>query len=120
MQDIVTRLGHGEDFAQLAAVVSEDEATKTRGGDLGFFSADRVAPEFFAATESLAINAPPRFLQSHLGFHALQVTDVHSARPLTLAEATPEIIALIAAEKRRSAVAVLESERAQRARFVVE
>jgi hypothetical protein len=120
MQDIVTRLGHGEDFAQLAAVVSEDEATKTRGGDLGFFSADRVAPEFFAATESLAINAPPRFLQSHLGFHALQVTDVHSARPLTLAEATPEIIALIAAEKRRSAVAALESELAQRARFVVE
>jgi hypothetical protein len=118
--DIAARLGRGEDFGELAAAVSEDEASKTRGGDLGFFAADRVPAEFFAAAESLAINAPPRFLQSHLGFHALQVTDVHPARPLILAEATPEITALIAAEKRHGAVAALESELAQRARFVVE
>src|SRR5207244_11524112 len=99
MQDIVTRLDHGEDFAELAAAVSEDEATKTRGGDLGFFAADRVPAEFYAAAEKLPFNTPPRFVQSHLGFHALQVTDMHPARPLTLAEATPEIIALIPAER---------------------
>ncbi len=120
MQDIVTRLGWGEDFAQLAAAVSEDEATKTRGGDLGFFAADRMPPEFFSAAEGLGVNAPPRFVQSHLGFHALQVTDLHPSRPLTLADAMPEITALIAAEKRRSAVAVLASELAQRALFVME
>jgi parvulin-like peptidyl-prolyl isomerase len=118
--DVAARLGRGEDFSELAAAVSEDEASKTRGGDLGFFAADRVPAEFFAAAESLAIDAPPRFLQSHLGFHALQVTDVHPVRPLTLAEATPEITALIAAEKRRGAVAALQSELAQRARCVVE
>jgi parvulin-like peptidyl-prolyl isomerase len=116
--DIAARLGRGEDFGELAAAVSEDEASKTRGGDLGFFAADRVPAEFFSASETLAVNAPPRFLQSHLGFHALQVTDVHPARPLTLSEATPEITALIAAEKRHGAVAALESELAQRARFV--
>jgi len=55
-----------------------------------------------------------------LGFHALQVTDLHPARPLTLAEALSEITALIVAEKRRSAIATLESELAQRARFMVE
>jgi parvulin-like peptidyl-prolyl isomerase len=118
--DVAARLGRGEDFGELAAAVSEDEASKTHGGDLGFFAADRVPAEFFAAAESLAINAPPRFLQSHLGFHALQVTDGHPARPLTLAEATSEITALIAAEKRHGAIAALESELAQRARFVVE
>jgi parvulin-like peptidyl-prolyl isomerase len=118
--DVAARLGRGEDFGELAAAVSEDEASKTHGGDLGFFAADRVPAEFFAAAESLAINAPLRFLQSHLGFHALQVTDVHPARPLTLAEATSEITALIAAEKRHGAIAALESELAQRARFVVE
>lgn len=116
--DLAVRLGRGEDFGQLAASVSEDEASKTRGGDLGFFAANRMPAEFFEAAEQLLPNAPPRFLQSHLGFHALQVTDVHPARPLTLAEATPEIIALIAAEKRHSAVAALESELAQRTRFV--
>ena len=118
--DVAARLGRGEDFGELAAAVSEDEASKTHRGDLGFFAADRVPAEFFAAAESLAINAPPRFLQSHLGFHALQVTDVHPARPLTIAEATSEITALIAAEKRHGAIAALESELARRARFVVE
>jgi parvulin-like peptidyl-prolyl isomerase len=117
--DIAVRLGRGEDFTELAAVVSEDEASKTRGGDLGFFAANRMPAEFFEAAEQLTPNAPPRFLQSHLGFHALQVTDVHPTRPLTLAEATPEIIALIAAEKRRSAVAALESDLARRTWFVV-
>ena len=117
--DIAVRLGRGEDFGELAAAVSEDEASKTHGGDLGFFAATRMSKEFFEAAEQLVPNAPPRFLQSHLGFHALQVTDVHPARPLTLAEATPEISALIAAEKRRRVVAALESELAQRTRFVV-
>jgi PPIC-type PPIASE domain len=117
--DVAVRLGRGEDFGELAAAVSEDEASKTRGGDLGFFAANRVPAEFFEAAEQLSPNAPPRFLQSHLGFHALQVTDVHPARPLTLAEATPEISALIAAEKRRKVVAALESELAQRTRFVI-
>ena len=117
--DIAVRLGRGEDFGELATAVSEDEASKTHGGDLGFFAASRMPAEFFEAAEQLSPNAPPRFLQSHLGFHALQVTDVHPARPLTLAEATPEISALIAAEKRRRVVAALESELAQRTRFVV-
>jgi parvulin-like peptidyl-prolyl isomerase len=117
--DVAVRLGRGEDFTELAAVVSEDEASKTHGGDLGFFAANRVPAEFFEAAEQLPPNAPARYLQSHLGFHALQVTDVHPARPLTLAEATPEITALIAAEKRRSAVATLESDLAPRTRFVL-
>jgi len=117
--DIAVRLGRGEDFTELAAVVSEDEASKTRGGDLGFFAANRMPAEFFEAAEQLTPNAPPRFLQSHLGFHALQVTDVHPTRPLTLAEVTPEITALIAAEKRRTAVAALESDLARCTRFVV-
>jgi len=117
--DVAVRLGRGEDFGELAAALSEDEASKRRGGDLDFFAANRMPKEFFEAAEQLLPNAPPRFLQSHLGFHALQVTDVHPARPLTLAEATPEISALIAAEKRRRVVAALESELAQRTRFVV-
>jgi Parvulin-like peptidyl-prolyl isomerase len=117
--DIAVRLGRGEDFGELAAAASEDEASKTHGGDLGFFAANRMPAEFFEAAEQLSPNSPPRFLQSHLGFHALQVTDVHPARPLTLAEATPEISALIAAKKRGSVVAALESELVQRIRFVV-
>ena len=120
MLDIAARLGQGEDFAELAATVSEDEASKKDGGDLGFFAADRVPAEFFDAAAELPPNGSPRFLHSHLGFHALQVTDVHPARLVTVTEATPEIRALLAAEKRRSAVAALRSELAHSPHFVVQ
>jgi parvulin-like peptidyl-prolyl isomerase len=120
MLDIAARLGQGEDFAELAATVSEDEANKKNGGDLGFFAADRVPVEFFDAAAELQPNGPPRFLHSHLGFHALQSTDVHPARLLTLTEIAPEIGALLTAEKRRSAVAALKSELARSTHFVVQ
>ena len=120
MLDIAARLGQGEDFAELAATVSEDEATKKSGGDLGFFAADRMPAEFFEAAAELQPDGPPRFLHSHLGFHALQSTDVHPTRLLTLTEAAPEIRAHLAAEKRRSAVAALKSELARSTHFVVQ
>lgn len=120
MLDVAARLGQGEDFGELAATVSEDEASKKNGGDLGFFAADRVPVDFFEAATQLQPSSPPRFLRSRLGFHALQVTDVHPARLLTLTEATPEIIALLAAQKRPIAVAALKSELARSAHFVVQ
>ena len=120
MLEIAARLGQGEDFAELAATLSEDEASKNNRGDLGFFAADRVAAEFFEAAAQLQPNGPLRFLRSHLGFHALQVTEVHPARVLTLAESTAEIRALLIAEKRHTAVAALKSELAQSAYFVVQ
>jgi parvulin-like peptidyl-prolyl isomerase len=120
MLDIAARLGQGEDFGELAATVSEDEASKKNGGDLGFFAADRVPVEFFDAAAELQPNGPPRFLRSPLGFHALQSTDAHPARLLALTEATPEIRALLTAEKRRNAVAALKSELARSTYFVVQ
>ena len=120
MLDIAARLGQGEDFAGLAATMSEDEASKKNGGDLGFFAADRVPLEFFDAAAELQPNGPSRFLHSHLGFHALQTTDIHPTRLLTLTEAAPEIRAHLSAEKRRSAVAALKSELARSTHFVVQ
>jgi hypothetical protein len=120
MLDIAARLGQGEDFSELAATMSEDEASKKNGGDLGFFAANRVPVEFFDAVAEVQPNGPPRFLRSHLGFHSLQVTDVHSARQLVLTEVAPEIRALLAAEKRRAAVAALKSELAHSTHFVVQ
>jgi len=120
MLDIAARLGQGEDFAELAATVSEDEATKKSAGELGFFAADRVPAEFFEAAAELQPYGPPRFLHSHLGFHALQSTDVHPTRLLTLTEAAPEIRAHLAAEKQRSAVDALKSGLARSTHSVVQ
>src|SRR5438094_10002506 len=93
--DVAVRLGQGEDFGELAAAVSEDEASKTHGCDLGFFAASRMPAEFFEAAEQLLPNTPPRFLQAHLSFHALKVKDVLPARALTLAEDKSERLDII-------------------------
>jgi parvulin-like peptidyl-prolyl isomerase len=116
-QDLVSRLSRGEDFVQLAAVTSEDEATKNRGGDLGFLAANRIPSEFFSAVEKLPANSPAVLVQTHLGFHVVQIVEVSPGRAMTSEEVLPEITAQISAEKRRNAVDEIQSRLAQGGRF---
>ncbi len=118
MEEIVARLDRGEDFVALAAAISEDEATKSRGGDLGFVAADRVPPEFWGALEAQPMNATPAFAQSHLGFHAVQVLDIRSARAMTFEEAQPEITQLMAGRKRREVVPTIRDQLTRKAMLV--
>jgi peptidyl-prolyl cis-trans isomerase SurA len=116
VQDLVARLRRGEDFVQLAAA-SEDEATKNRGGDLGFLAANRIPSEFFSAVEKLPASSPPVLVQTHLGFHAVQIVEVSPGRAMTFEEVLPEISAQISAEKRRNAVNEIQSQLAQGGRL---
>ncbi len=118
MEEIIARLNRGEDFAALAAVVSQDEATKSRGGDLGFLAANRVPAEFWSAIEMLRVNAPAALVQSHLGFHAVQVLEVRPPHPMTFEEAQPEIEQVLARNDRREAVQVIREELARQAVLV--
>jgi foldase protein PrsA len=120
MQKIMARLQQDEDFASLAAEMSEDEATKSRGGDLGFFASDRVPPEFWSAIENLSVNGPVTLVQSHLGFHAVQVLDTRPPRVMTFEEARPEIEQFVADEKRSAAVAEIRDQLAREALLVSE
>ena len=45
-QTLAARLAGGADFAELAADASDDAATRRRGGDLGWFSADTYGTAF--------------------------------------------------------------------------
>lgn len=118
MEEIVARLQNGEDFASLAAVVSEDEASKSRGGDLGFLAANRVPAEFWSAIENLPVNGPVTFVQSHLGFHAVQILDARAARMMSFDEARAETEQILAGEKRRLAVGRIREQLAQQAILV--
>ena len=115
MQEIVSRLQRGEEFNALAHEASEDEASKMHGGDLGWVAADRLPAEFWSAIVSLPVNGPPAFVQSHLGFHAVQVLETRPLRAMSFEEAQPEIEQLLANQKRRAAVEQLRAELSQRA-----
>lgn len=94
------RLAKKEDFSLLAAEASEDEATKSRGGDLGFFSESRMAPEFMAEIKKLRAGEMSKPFRTHLGFHIAQVADIKAARLLSFEEARPEISLALANERR--------------------
>ena len=53
IEQLAKRVANGESFPALIAQFSEDEATKKRDGDLGYFAETRMLPEVFAAAEQL-------------------------------------------------------------------
>ena len=112
------RLADGEDFFELVALASEDEETKARGGDLGFFSESRMPSDFFDAVRKMQIGhvSPP--LRTRLGFHIVQLTDLRPARQMGFDEVTPEIRLRIENAKRQTAVSDLAAEQLRRAHFV--
>lgn len=105
IDQLAKRIGSGESFPVLVTEFSEDEATKKRDGDLGYFAGARMLPAVFAAAKQLQpgqVSAPVR---SRLGFHLIRLMEVRPARQLSLEEARPEIIALLENRKRASAIA---------------
>lgn len=107
IQGLSIRLLAGEKFADLAADASEDEATKTRGGDLNFFSAHRMPPEFMSELKKLEVGQMSAPIRSHLGFHLVQVAEIKPPHQMTLDEAQGQIASMLANEQRLAAVARL-------------
>jgi foldase protein PrsA len=99
-----TRLSKGETLASLAMDASEDEASKPRGGDLGYFSEARTPPELISEIKKLRVGEISKPFRSHLGFHIAQVTESRQADLLTFVEARPEISVALANQRRANRV----------------
>jgi parvulin-like peptidyl-prolyl isomerase len=93
-QDVLAALQQGEPFGAVAAAVSQDTATKSSGGDLGWigqyvkgFSQYTESPEFMDAITNAPVGAvigPIDTTRSgpNFGFHIIQVV-AREVRPLT-------------------------------------
>jgi peptidyl-prolyl cis-trans isomerase SurA len=71
------RIAAGTDFAELARVHSED-ATASKGGDLGWISPGDTVPEFERAMNALRDNEVSQPVQSPFGWHLIQVLERRS------------------------------------------
>jgi peptidyl-prolyl cis-trans isomerase C len=80
----------GADFAALARAHSDD-ASKQRGGDLGFFPKGQMVPAFEAAAFALQPNQISDVVETPFGFHVIKVTERRPARTVPFAEAAPQI-----------------------------
>lgn len=65
----------GADFTPLAMRFSADEGSKTKGGDLGWFTEGRMIKPFSDAAFSMQKNEV-KVVETQYGYHVLQVTDV--------------------------------------------
>lgn len=72
---IKERLAKGEPFEDLAKEASDDETNKNLGGELGWFSSGRMAPEFEKAAFSLKVGEISDPVKTDLGWHLIQVED---------------------------------------------
>src|SRR5581483_12010377 len=81
---ILERARSGEDFAKLARELSDDPATRSEGGDLGYFGKDMLPKpieEMVFAMKPGEIRGPVR---ADRGFHVIKLVDrkVKDAKPL--------------------------------------
>lgn len=82
----------GADFAKLANEHTEEEAGKTRGGDLDFFGKGQMVPEFEQAAWSLQPGqVHDSVVKTQFGYHVIKVTDRRAAATKPFEEVRPQI-----------------------------
>ncbi|MBK6614407.1 peptidylprolyl isomerase [Ottowia sp.] len=82
----------GADFAQLAREQSADPGSATRGGELGFFAAGRMAPAFEKA--AFALKKPgelSELVKTPFGYHIIQLVERKPARTVPFEEVLPKL-----------------------------
>lgn len=96
-----------ESFADLAKQFSDDAGSKDKGGDLGFFSRERMVPEFADAAFAMKKDEVSKPVRSAFGYHVIKVTDRQPPRTVPLTEARENIKTFLETDKRRQAASQL-------------
>ena len=110
------RIDNGGDFVELARLQSED-ASASRGGDLGWLSPGDTVPEFERAMNALEPGQVSEPVQSPFGWHLIQVLE---RRNEDLSKERQRLLARQAIRARKSDEAYQEWVRQQRDRAYVE
>jgi peptidyl-prolyl cis-trans isomerase C len=77
--EVLKKVKAGEDFTKLAAEYSDDPGTKSKGGDLGFFSKGSMVPAFEQAAFSLKPGEVSELVETEFGFHVIKIDEKKEA-----------------------------------------
>ena len=87
-------------FAKLAKENSEDTTTAQKGGDLGFFAAKEMVPEFSKAAFSMKPNTiSDKPVKTQFGYHIIMVTDRAAASKVPFEKTKDNIKAYLENQK---------------------
>jgi len=92
-EQVRTKAAAGTDFAELAKDYSDDPGSKMKGGDVGFFSRNRMVKPFedaaFAMTEPGQLSAP---VKTSFGYHIIKYLERKAGRQRTFEEVKESLI----------------------------
>lgn len=75
LEDAVKRIQAGEDFAEVAKLVSDDPGSANSGGDMGWTSSGTFVKEFEDVVDASEIGVLSEPFRTRFGWHVLEVTD---------------------------------------------
>ena len=88
---VAERLKKGEDFAKVAAELSKDPGSGKEGGSLGWFTKDRMVPEFADVAFKLTKGQVSDPVKSQFGWHVIKLEDKRSKPLPDFAAVKPQI-----------------------------
>jgi len=75
LDDALIKLGDGEDFAELAKMLSDDPGSSNTGGDMGWTGPGVFVPEFDTVVANTEVGEISEPFQSRYGWHIVEVLD---------------------------------------------
>lgn len=75
LKELQKRIKQGENFAELAIKFSRDNATREKGGDLGYFPRGKMVAEFEKAAWDLEVEEISKPVKTTFGYHLILLTD---------------------------------------------
>ncbi|MFD1797023.1 peptidylprolyl isomerase [Paracoccus aurantiacus] len=108
---VIDELAKGADFAKLAEERSVDTASGLNGGDLGWFTRDRMVKEFgdaVAEMEDGATSTEP--VKSQFGWHVIKLNGSRVQEPPALADIRDALVQQIRREKVEAEIERITSE----------
>ena len=75
LEEAIVRIEGGEDFGEVAKLMSDDPGSANQGGDLGWRGPGTFVPEFEEVAEQMEIGEISEPFQTRFGWHILQVED---------------------------------------------
>ncbi|MCJ7664224.1 MAG: SurA N-terminal domain-containing protein [Desulfobacterales bacterium] len=114
-QKVLTAARQGANFAALARQYSDD-ASASKGGDLGYFSRGEIEPTLGKVVFDLRKGEIGPVVRTSHGFHIVKKEDVQEGTRRTLDEARKEIVSRLMNEKAKDRAAMHAEDAAYQAR----
>ena len=97
--EVRNRLEQGEDFAELAAELSDDPGSNAQGGDLGWIEPDIMPAAFEEQLFAMQLNEISEPVETEFGWHIIRLDEIAEPRGQTFEEARAEIATVMREEQ---------------------